>query len=50
MANTKNTHWGIPQMRALVAANEPKVAECVAAAAATGARPTGEATLTFVAV
>jgi hypothetical protein len=48
-ANTKNLEWGITQMRAQVAANEPKVVECLAKAAATGDRPTGDATLTFIA-
>ncbi len=47
--NTKNLEWGITQMRAQVAANEPKVVECLAQAASTGDRPTGDATLTFIA-
>jgi hypothetical protein len=48
-ANTKNLEWGVTQMRAQVAANEPKVVECLAQAAATGDRPSGDATLTFIA-
>jgi hypothetical protein len=48
-ANTKNLEWGLTQMRAQVAANEPKVVECLAQAAATGDKPSGDATLTFIA-
>jgi len=47
--NTKNLQWGITQMRAQVAANEPKVVECLQQAATSGQRPTGDATLTFIA-
>jgi hypothetical protein len=47
--NTTHLEWGLTQMRAQVAANEPKVAECLAQAASTGDRPTGDATLTFIA-
>lgn len=47
--NTKGLEFGLPQMRAQVAANEAKVVECLSKAAATGDRPTGDVTLTFIA-
>ncbi len=48
-ANTKHLEWGVTQMRALIEANAGKVNECLAQAAANGDRPTGDATLTFIA-
>jgi hypothetical protein len=44
--NTKNLDFGLPQMRAQAAATEPKLRECLAKA---GGKPTGDATLTFIA-
>lgn len=41
--------FGLPQMRAQVAANEPKLNECLAQAQARGDTGSGDATLTFIA-
>jgi hypothetical protein len=44
LLNTKNLHFGIPQMRALIEATGPRVRECLR----TAGNASGEATLTFV--
>jgi hypothetical protein len=44
MLNTKNLHFGVPQMRALIDATGPQVRECLRAAGGAS----GEATLTFI--
>jgi hypothetical protein len=44
MLNTKNLHFGMPQMRALIEATGPQVRECLRAAGSAS----GEATLTFI--
>jgi len=41
--NTKNLHFGLPQLREKIAANAPHVTACLG-----GSKPTGEATLTFI--
>jgi hypothetical protein len=43
--NTKNLQWGMPQLRQKIAANKPQIAACVRAS---GSRPTGNATVTFI--
>jgi hypothetical protein len=50
-APTKNPpgQWGLPHMRERVTAIEPKVNECLTQAQSRGDKPTGDATLTFVA-
>jgi hypothetical protein len=45
----KPSPFGLTHMRAQVAAIEPKVNECLAQAQARGDKPTGDATLTFIA-
>lgn len=46
--NTKNLHFGGPQLRAQAAAVEPLVRACVEKAMVAGAHPTGTALLTYV--
>ena len=43
--NTKNLQYGIVQLREKITANSPQLAECVRAS---GTRPTGNATVTFI--
>jgi hypothetical protein len=47
-ANTKNLHFGGTQLRAQAKAVEPAVRECIDKAAVAGARPSGDALLTYV--
>lgn len=42
-ANTKNLHFGLPQLREKIAANAPHVQQCLK-----GSSASGEATLTFI--
>ena len=47
-ANTKNLHFGGTQLRAQAKAVEPEVRACIDKAAVAGARPSGDALLTYV--
>lgn len=44
--NTKNMNWGAPQIRELIAANEPHVKECIRTSG--GGRESGEAVTTYI--